>query len=89
MGQIYFIITIYNSKYSQMWKVTYSTKEQIFYLKGVRVTRSGTHDHNMVNISDKLRSLRSRVRRHVSALILSVVTMTTGDILLWTLILEP
>lgn len=72
-----------------MWKVTYSTREQIFYLQGVRVTGSGTHDHNMVNVSDKLRSLRSRVRRHVSVLTLSVVTMTTGDILQWALILEP
>lgn len=72
-----------------MWKVTYSTREQIFYLQGVGVTGSGTHDHNMVNVSDKLRSLRSRVRRHVSVLTLSVVTMTTGDILQWALILEP
>lgn len=72
-----------------MWKVTYSTRKQVFCLKGVRVTGSGTHDHNMVNISDKLRSLRSRVRRHVSSLTLSVVTMTTGDILQWAMILEP
>lgn len=72
-----------------MQKVTYSTREQIFYLKRVRVTGSGTHDHNMVNVSDKLRSLRSRVRRHVSTLTLSVVTMTIEDILPWALILEP
>lgn len=55
MGLIYFIITIFNFKHSQTWKIMYSTREQIFYLKGVKVTESGTHEDNIVDISDKLR----------------------------------
>lgn len=39
MGWIYFIISIYNYKHSQTSKITYSTKQQIFYLKGVKVLR--------------------------------------------------
>lgn len=60
MGLIYFIISIFNSKHSQTWKVTYSTREQIFYLKGVRVPGSRTHDSNMVDMADKPRLLRSQ-----------------------------
>ena len=37
-----------DSKHYQTWEVTYSTKEQIFDLKGVKVTSSRIHDHNMV-----------------------------------------
>lgn len=55
MGLIYFIITIFNFKHSQTWKIMYSTREQIFYLKGVKVTELGTHEDNIVDISDKLR----------------------------------
>lgn len=43
-----------------MWKVTHSTREEIFLPPGSQIAESGTHDDNLVNISAELRLLSSQ-----------------------------
>lgn len=68
---IQFIISRVTSERSWMWEVAYSTKEQIFYLRGVQ-------DQNRVESQISQGCLSIKIRREVSTLAPSVVTMTTG-----------